>query len=500
VRLAHNSLLALGARGAGMLLSLLVVPLLIRGVGMELYGVLAITWAFLAQMLFLDLGFSAAATRYASRALARGRRRQAAEWTWAAISVQLLVGGAGAVVLWAASPSIVGLLRIGPEMEGAAVFAFRLFALVLPLELVTRSFTAVLEAAQRFRHVGALTLGASFGTNCAYLVGIGLGANFHALLLGVLAARLLLLALGFVLAKHVLPELAVLPSPFSRRLPLRARAMFGFGGWMTLNAAAGTLLQYMDRWLIAALLGVALVPLYVVPFTLAWHLNLIPFSVVATLFPAFAAMRETGDWARAHDYYLRTHRFLLTVAVPIIIVLFVWAPELLRLWIGEEFAAEAATPLRLLLAGMVPTVVIPVSAAVLQGAGRPDVLTRVYAVEIPLYAAGAVTFIGAWGITGAAAFFVIRAVGEALVLWIAIHRLFGWRWREGIGSLAPAAVAALIGVGAVGLIGWEPRLDAGVATACTLAALLLFGAYSRRLLLDSRDRAFLVSALRPRPG
>lgn len=499
-RLARNGMMAMGSRAAGVLLSLVMVPILIGYLGMDLYGLLTVSWAFVLQMAFLDLGFSAATTRLVSQSLVHDKRAEAAEWAWTGIAAQVVVGGAAAVVLWFLSPSLASLLRVDPELYGAAVFAFRLFALVIPLELVTRSFGAVLEGSQQFRYASLLMFGTAFGTNAAYVAGIVVGGNFELILSAVVLARLLLLGVGYLLARRTLPELGALPAGFAALFGARVRSMFGFGSWMTLNTAAGTFLVYVDRWVIGALVGVALVPLYTVPFSLAWHLNLISFSVVATLFPAFAALLAAGSWDRAQEYYLRSHRYLLTVTVPILIVLFVWAPTLLRVWIDTDFAAGAARPLRLLLAGMALALMAPVSGAVLQGAGRPDVLTRVYAVELPLHVAGAWFFIGRWGIDGAAAWFVVRVFSETVVLWVLVHRLFGWSGRAAVGSLAPSAVLCIVGMVCGLVTQWDPRVTDPLALAATAGALLAFGGYSLGHLLDARDRAFIRSTLLPRPG
>lgn len=496
-RLARNSLLTLGTRGLTVVMGLVFVPLMIRSVGMELYGLLGVTWMVLGQLAFMDLGFSAACTRFVSRSLAEGRAREAAEWAWTSIAVQALVGSVVAAALWIAAPSLGALLRVSPEHAPLVVLTLRLFAVVIPLEMVSRSLTALLEATQRFGWVNALTLFSSLWINGVYLVAILRGGDFLLIVYGLVTLRAAALVAAWVAARRVLPELGPRAFPAGGALARRARAMLGFGGWVTLNSAVGPLLLSFDRWLIGILLGVAALPFFTVPFNLVTQLTLIPASLTATLFPAFSAMGAGAGWARAEDFYVRSHRYLAVGLLPLLFALFVWAPELLRLWVGPEFASGSTGTLRLLLAGLSFALLAPVSGAVLNGAGRPDLVSRIYLLELPFNVALMWVLVRGWGVEGAAAGFALRALAETAGLWVVVHRAFAWRWRAGVGPLLGRAgiAAGVLALVAVPL--WSPDVRSPMALGATLAALLAYAAFAARFLLDARDHAFLRGALRP---
>jgi O-antigen/teichoic acid export membrane protein len=499
-RLAWNSLLTLASRGLTLVLGLVFVPLLIRSLGMELYGLLAITWMVLGQLGWMDLGFSAACTRFVSHALARHDPSGAARWAWTSMAAQAVIGGIGTLVLWAAAPSIVAVMHVQPGRVGLAVLTLRLFALMIPVDLVTRSLSGVLEAAQRFGMVGGLALFSSLVTNAVYVVGIARGGDFLAVVYGLVVLRGVTLVATFLAARHVLPELVPrerFPSP--ARLPARMREMLGFGGWVTVNSAVGPALLYFDRWLIGVLLGVAALPYFTVPFNLVMQLMLIPGSVTAPLFPAFTALRAGGGGEQAQEYYVRSQRYLLVVVLPLQFVLFVWAPEILRLWVGADFAAQAAGVLRLLVAALMLGLLAPVSGALLQGAGRPDLLSRVYLAELPINAVMMWLLVRRWGIEGAAAGFALRMVVETLLLWAVVHREFRWRWTQGVGRLFGRAGAAVAGMAAMAAVLRHPQVTSPFPLGATLLALVAYALFARRFLLDRRDEAFLLGVLRLRP-
>lgn len=201
----------------------------------------------------------------------------------------------------------------------------------------------------------------------------------------------------------------------------------------------------------------------------------------------------------ARDYYVRSQRYLLVVVLPLQFVLFVWAPEILRLWVGAEFAAQASGVLRLLLAAIAVGLLAPVSGALLQGAGRPDLLSRVYLAEVPLNMVMMWFLVRGWGIEGAAAGFAVRMLVETALLWAVVHWQFRWPWGEGVGRLLLRAAAAVVALAALSVVLWHPRVTSPLPVAATLAALAAYALFARRFLLDGRDRAFLLSALRLRP-
>ena len=496
-RLARNSLLTLGTRGLTLVLGLVFVPLMIRSVGMELYGLLGVTWMVLGQLGWMDLGFSAACTRFVSRSLALGRPEEAAGWAWTSIVAQAVVGGVAAAALWFGAPSIAEVLRVTPERIPLVVLTLRLFALVIPVEMITRSLTALLEATQRFGWVNALTLFSSLWTNTVYLLAILRGGDFLLIIHGLVALRVAALVGAYLAAGRALPGFGVRAIPRGSVLLRHAREMLGFGGWVTVNSAVGPLLLYFDRWLMGILLGVAALPLFTVPFNLVMQLTLIPASVAATLFPAFSALRAGEGWERAEEFYVRSHRYLAVALVPALFGLFVWAPEVLRLWVGPEIAAQSTATLRLLVAGLAFALLAPVSGALLNGAGRPDLVARIYLLELPFNAVLMWVLVRGWGIEGAAVGFMVRAFAETAGLWFVVHRVFRWRWRDGLGPhLARAAGAAAV-LSALAVPLWNPHVRSPLAVGATLVALAAYAAFASRFLLDERDHAFLRGALRP---
>jgi O-antigen/teichoic acid export membrane protein len=178
------------------------------------------------------------------------------------------------------------------------------------------------------------------------------------------------------------------------------------------------------------------------------------------------------------------------------------APDLLRIWLGAEFARLSTHSLQLLAVGVTVNALAMVPFWLLQGLGRPDVCAKFHLAELVLYVPMLFVFLAWWGITGAAAAWAVRVTLDAALLAIAVARLVGaaeetarMRRLWAFGALLVLALAAACASAALGI---------GVATRLGVAALLsvVTGALGWIMLLEAGERATIravvTERLRPR--
>jgi O-antigen/teichoic acid export membrane protein len=272
--------------------------------------------------------------------------------------------------------------------------------------------------------------------------------------------------------------------------------MVHFGSWIAAASVLGCLLLYFDQWILSFLLGIGLLPFYTVPMNLLNRLSIFPSSLTQTLFPAFSALNAKSEWTRIDDYFVRSHRYLLTIMIPICFVLFVWGPEILRLWLGTSFASHAGLALKILSVGMLIGLLAPLSGSLLEAVGRPDVLVKLYLLELPFNVALVWFLTKHFGITGAAFSFVIRTILETIVLWIAVYRISP---SSGVRFLNAGLLRAGLWSGAFGLLAYFMPAAAIRSVANITVTLLALAAYClsvRFYIFDEKDRAFAVDFCR----
>ncbi|MGH9885318.1 MAG: polysaccharide biosynthesis C-terminal domain-containing protein, partial [bacterium] len=200
-----------------------------------------------------------------------------------------------------------------------------------------------------------------------------------------------------------------------------------------------------DRFVIGAILPVSAVAYYAAPFDVIMKLLVIPAALLGVLFPAFAATYQNGR-SEAALLFDRALRFMVLAVFPPVLVIVAFAHEGLRFWLGPEFARQSAAVVRWLGIGVLVNAVGYVGFGVVQGTGRSDLTAKLHLTELPVYAVVLFVFTKAFGLTGVAMTWTLRAAVDAAVLswlgWRALGRSVETPWRA-LATLG-IALAALV--------------------------------------------------------
>lgn len=476
-----------------MVVAVVSIPLVIRGLGAPRFGILSLAWVVLGYFGLFDLGLGRAATRFVAEALGRGDHDAVPGIAWTAVVTQSVLGLAGAAALAAATPLLVDrILSVPPELQASARLSFYVLAAAVPVVLVAGSFRGVLEAAQRFDLSNAVRAPASALNFLLPLVGVWLGWDLPAIVALLVAARTAALLAFFILCVRVFPALAGAPAWRAGQ----ARALLGFGSWISVSGVLSPVLIYVDRVMIGALVSLAAVAYYTAPYEMITRLSVVPASLATALFPTFTSITSDGRSTEAHHLAARSVKMLLLVLGPAVVVAIVFAHDILGLWLGTELAAQGVVALQILSVGVLFNALATVPYTLVQAVGRPDLTAKFHLIELPLHVLAAWLLVTRFGIPGAALAWSLRTALDALLLFGAGGRLAvlpATALREAripralvlLAVLAAAACGA--GVGAHGLALRLPLV---------LASLTAGAAAAWRWVADDDDRARVVRLAR----
>jgi len=492
-----NAGLNLAASFLPLPLALVTIPAVIRGFGIDRYGVLATAGVVLAYLALLDVGLGRASTRFIARSLEEGAATTAETfWSVAALAAGIGVVG-GIAVAVAAAPLVRHLLHVPAELAPDAEAAFRALALGAPFVVLLPALLGALEARRRFDLVAAISVpNAALGL-LAPLAVLPWTTRLLPVVVVVAALQAAACAVTLAVCLRVGPELR---TPVRPRLAV-VRALLGYGRWVAVSNVVGPLMVNADRLVIGAVLSVRAVGFYAAPYDLVTRLSLVPSSMMRALFPLFSADR-TADVREARRLAVDGARAIVLVLGPLVALIVALAPDLLRLWLGPEFAARSHATLQLLAVGVLVNAVAMVPFWLLQGIGRPDVCAKFHLAELTLYVPLLLLLLRWQGITGAALAWTIRVTLDGLLLLAAARRLVG-------ASEHAAALRRLARFGALLatalVVAWlDAGSGAGAAARLAFGVLLAgaTGAAGWLVVLRAGERAAVASAIgaRLRPG
>lgn len=397
-------------------LALITVPIYLRLVGPDRYGVLAIAWLLLGYFGLFDLGLGRA-TSFRIAALRDASPQARADTFWAALTINLAMGLVGGAVLWLAGSLFFGhVFKVDEALRPEILASMPLLACSVPVATLTGVLTGAMQGRERFLETNTISV---ISTTLFQLLPLLWAWRFGPDLIGLLGAAILARAISLAVLMQRCH--AVLARGQIRRLvKTEVPALLRYGGWVTTSSIFGPLLVIVDRFVIGGVLGAHAVTAYSVPFQLAQRIQVLPSALTTALFPKMSAAE--GDERKAMAYNA-THTLAALITPPALVAIFLLEP-LLSLWVGREMATFS-TPLgRILILGFWANAFALVPFMKLQSSGRPDLVTKVLLIEIPPYLATLWAGMKLFGLPGSAMAFATRCIVDFVLLTWAAGRDF----------------------------------------------------------------------------
>ncbi len=388
------------------------IPLLLKRIGVDRFGVLTLAWALVGYFSLFDLGLGRALTKVVSDRLAVGKDHEVAAASWTALTMMAAVGTIFTIAIWLRSDWIArSLMKVPPSLLVETTRALYPLSLSIPVITVTTGLRGILEAQHRFGMVNVVRAVMGAFSFLGPLTAAFFSPSLFPLITVLVAGRIVAALVHFYLCLRTTPSLK--EGFFFDRATVGE--LMSTGSWITVSNLVGPLMVYTDRFVISALLSVSVVAYYTTPFELVTKLWLVPTAVAGVLFPAFAALAVI-DHNKLERTYSRGVRACFLLLFPVIFLIFLFAPEGLHLWLGPVFAQKSTVILRWLAVGVLINSLGQIPYVLLQAVNRPDIPGKIHLAEIPLYLGAAVLAIKHFGLPGAAAVWALRLILEAAAL------------------------------------------------------------------------------------
>jgi O-antigen/teichoic acid export membrane protein len=389
-------------------------------------GLLTLSWSIIGYASLFDFGLGRALTQVVAER--RQQRRATGDLpavVSSALAAMLLVGCAGSLAMlalarWATSNG----LNISPQLQREALGGARLLAIGIPVVVLTSGFRGILEAYERFDLANAVRVPTGISTFLGPLLVMPFTHSLAWAVGVLLAARVAGLVALIALVNRVAPTLT---RRASIELP-SLRPMMRFGAWMTVSNILSPLMSSTDRFFISAMISASVVAYYTAPYEMVTRLMaMIALAVATSLFPAFARAADAAD---ARALLKRGVALITTAFVPVVVLVLVLAPFILRMWLGDTFARESTAVLRILAVGILMNGFAQAPFAMIQARGRADLTAKIHLAELPFYVTSVLYLIRVDGIEGAAIAWTLRVSAEAVVLFIVARYMLDEPLRE----------------------------------------------------------------------
>lgn len=489
---ARNSFLSLASEVWTLLVLFVAMPIVIRVLGPDAFGLFSLAWVVLGYMAILDFGVSRAATKFVSEHLSREDLGSVERVCRTAITSNLVLGVAGGAAVLVLTPWLAGrIFHLAGGLQSEARGVFVALALSVPILLMQSVIRSILASYQKFGWISGLNSAAitlQWGGACVLaLLGFRVGPIVIACVIMRAATTV---GYAIVLSRIDRQFVGLDFSDFDELWRL-----LRFGGWVTISQLMTPVLLYLDRILVASLISLTAMTMYVIPYEVITRLRIVPASLVNSLFPSLSERSATPSKDSLVWLYNESLKYLLLLLLPCFLVLAFLGSDIIAVWVGPEYAANGGQVLRIMAGGALLNSLSYVPYAALLALGRPDWPAKFHLAELPLYVGLSFLLIPHWGIVGAAWAVTIRLAGDAVALfWAAGRQLNQVAGLRGIPR--PIMLNAVLAFALVAISHWTAsiplRLFGGGVSAVGYSIAAWF------FILEKRERPLLLQALQLR--
>jgi O-antigen/teichoic acid export membrane protein len=337
-RIAVNQITRWGATLAQGVIALSMVPLLIRFLGKDGYGVVSVLIAVVAMCAMADFGLRTALGRHLADELARGQHARFNELFSSAVSVAL-IAGSFAGLMWALlAPGLIAVFNLPASLAAEAQPVIRWYgAIAIPLSFLLTIYGAVIFASGRSDIVDGVGAGTATLQAVGLLTALGmLGGGLVAWALvsiGELSVRLLILRyFGRRLAPFGDTRLGLVRRDVIGRLfstsvhPFMLQVMY-----------AATI--YADPLVLTTILGPSAVAIYRAGTALPMRIHSL-FSIADQLQPFAVAYHVTDQKAKLQDVLIRGTRYTALLGILPCAILGVFSEPITRFWLSGALGSD----------------------------------------------------------------------------------------------------------------------------------------------------------------
>jgi O-antigen/teichoic acid export membrane protein len=379
-----------------LVLTFVMTPILIRGLGTQPYGVWTLVESVVTYLALADAGVGAALVRFVSKYRGANDSDGINEVFNTTVAIFALAGLGAAIctaVLCVFAPVI---FQLPPDLQTEARWLLAAGGFTFSLGLPLSAYNSTLTGLRRYGRINVIQNTLLVVRYALLMLVVAYGGGLR----GVAVALVITSIVGHVwraiTVHRLLPSLRL-----SREWITWATVnrIFGYSAYVFMAGAASKLQVN------AVIIGMFLVPQYITYYAVGSLLlrrgsNLI-CTALSVLTPAFSTLEGRDDQQSIRELLVNAIRYALFAVIPFQIGLIVLGRQFLQLWVGADIAQESYSILWVLAVPLPLMACNWVSNRMLQGIGKIKsyaAYSAIHAVANLMLALALVSWLGVFGV------------------------------------------------------------------------------------------------------
>ena len=270
-----------------LLLSLLTIPLLIRLIGIDKYGLWSFTMAVIGIVALSEIGLSLSTTVFVARDLTSGNPQNIIETLTITLSTMLILASLAAISLWLAAVPLSGLIpNISQAQRDEVARTLAIGTPVIWARMLQQVLIGFKQAHQQYAEINILQTFQTAALTLGWLVVAWYGGGIAALMGWQAVIALTFFALHVLFSLRLLQGLSL--RPVWRWAKASYIARYSLATWVSVLGTS--LFSQFDRLIVGAILGPAALGFYAAVTNVTVQINTLSAMLVQPQFPVITQM------------------------------------------------------------------------------------------------------------------------------------------------------------------------------------------------------------------
>ncbi len=396
-----------------MVIVFFMTPFIIKMLGVEQFGLWSLIFAVIGLFGLLDLGFATAAVKFVAEAVGARNNNGLDKIVSSLVFIYLAIGAICLVLVFLLSGPFSYFFELDEHSRHAFTTVMIIVGSAVSLSFPLSIFKAMLIGTGHQVYVNAAELLMSLAN--AGLIIYFLKAGFG--LQGLALSTAMTMVGGFLIlipfARRYVPHIKISFAGFS--IP-QLRELMGFSVYAFIANIAVLIILRIDPLVIGLFMPLSAIAIYAISAKVSEYSYLLNKQFSNALMPLVSQAKGGENAVLIQRILLDGSRYLLALAVPFLLLLFIHTPAIINLWVGEDFI-ESADLLRILLVAVLFTSVQLNAANVLGMTGYHRFVAFSMAASALLNLLLSLVLIQFFGLTGVAVATLVAAfIVEMLVI------------------------------------------------------------------------------------
>jgi len=420
VRNISSQWLALGAQ---LLISVLMTPFMVKRLGDDGYGIIALISGLVGYSGILYFGLGAAVVKFVAEHHAKENYDELNATCSTIFGVYLAFGGLCFALALALLGPLPYLFRIPAGHANDARIMLLLMGCGLLVQFPGSVYGGILMGLERFDVMNKYNFVLLILRSAAVFTVLLVRPTVVLVGAVTMASLIAEQAFAYVYAKRTLPRLQLSLARFERD---RLKTLFTFSGQSFLFTLSEKLINYTDEFVIGQARGPGAVTLYVIPLRLVDYARDALDKATLVLMPGVSATAARGDLEALQSLWRFGNKAIMCLVAPVALVFLMWGEHVLTLWLDPVRGHRGMPVLFWLALAFVAQVAgRGIARPIFEGLGELSTPARITVIEGVVNLLMSVVLVRLWGVEGVAfaTFLPASVTGLVVMPWFVCRRL-----------------------------------------------------------------------------